>query len=144
MSIRVIAVISICLNVTFAAWCVVRSAMAASTTDPNSPSAGITAFQPRPTPVSSVAYRETVGWRQPVWGSIRSDDLGIYTRNLRASGCPEPVIQGIIVEELDRIFAARWQARPIDTNFWRSGPQRDAARAESNRAKRELERERRG
>ncbi|MCI0540552.1 MAG: hypothetical protein L0Z50_35580 [Verrucomicrobiales bacterium] len=91
----------------------------------------------------SVEHRKAAQSKRADWDSIRSDDLGIYVRNLRASGCPEPVTQSIIVEELHRMFAARWNARPIDTNFWRTGPQRDAARAEKNRAKREFELERR-
>ena len=43
--------------------------------------------------------------QQPLWSAIRSDDLHAYVSNLRVAGFPEPILQNIIVAELDRLFS---------------------------------------
>ena len=81
--------------------------------------------------------------QQPLWSAIRSDDLHAYVSNLRVAGFPEPILQNIIVAELDRLFVARMPTVSLDTNFWRTGPERDVADMERRQAERMVDSERR-
>lgn len=71
------------------------------------------------------------------WQKLQSDDLRAYISNLRAAGFPEPLVHKIIIAELDRHLAAERRNAPVNTNYWKTGFERDAAerkRREEQRA----------
>ena len=61
------------------------------------------------------------------WKSLQSENLHIFAANLRDAGFPEPVIQRIIIAEIDRQLAAERRIASRDTNYWKTGFQRDDA-----------------
>ena len=54
------------------------------------------------------------------WSEVESDDYRQYIANLRAVGCPEPVIRDLIAADLNQLFAPRvaaiWQ--PRKSEYW--------------------------
>ena len=55
------------------------------------------------------------------WSQVESDDYRQYLANLRAIGCPEPIVRDIIVADLHQQYAGRLQAlwpAPAKREFW--------------------------
>lgn len=117
---------SIALNVALAVW-LSRPAPGASGTT----AALASASQTNATPAASsagVASSAAIGGATNAtsappfrWSEIESDDYRQYIANLRAVGCPEPVIRDLIAADLTQFYAPRaaaiWQ-RPA-REYWR-------------------------
>src|SRR5688572_23418152 len=54
------------------------------------------------------------------WREVGAADYRQYIANLRAVGCPEPIIQDIIQADVNQLFAARFHAiwKPAATAYW--------------------------
>ena len=54
------------------------------------------------------------------WSAVEAGDYRQYIANLRAVGCPEQVIQDIILPDLNQVFAPRAMAiwKPRVTEYW--------------------------
>ena len=61
------------------------------------------------------------------WQFLQSENLHIFTANLREAGFPEPVLERIIIAEIDRQLEGERRIAPRDTNYWKTGFQRDEA-----------------
>ena len=122
MKLRTILGASICLNL-------ILSAVHFSPNRPASPSLPTAHLASDPKAGSLPAERSASSSDRPPrpWQNLQSDDLRIYTANLRAAGFPEPLVHKIIIAELDRQIAAERRRAPVDTNFWKTGFQRDEA-----------------
>ena len=62
------------------------------------------------------------------WSEIESTDYRQYIANLRAVGCPEPVVRDIIMADLNQVFAPRaaaiWKARVPE--YWQKSKAENA------------------
>lgn len=76
------------------------------------------------------------------WTRIESTNLATYFENLRHAGFPLQLCEAVIVAEFDRRAAQDPPALPPDTNFWRSGPERDELERRRRLAETERARER--
>jgi hypothetical protein len=61
------------------------------------------------------------------WRIIESSDYEEYVANLRAIGCPEKTVRDIIVAEVQKAYAVKSAALPLDAKFWSCGLERQAA-----------------
>jgi len=61
------------------------------------------------------------------WRMIESSNYEEYVANLRAIGCPERTVRDIIVAEVQKTYAAKSAAVPLDVKFWSCGAERQAA-----------------
>jgi len=54
------------------------------------------------------------------WNEVESTDYRQYVANLRAVGCPDPIIRDIIQADVNQLFAARFQTiwKPPVTAYW--------------------------
>ena len=82
---------------------------------------------PPPAPAYNGPYiRTNVLVRQEnfTWEQIESPNFVTFIKNLRAIGCPEPIIRDIITSEVDRVFAKRRLEEVVYPNYqwWRSKP----------------------
>jgi hypothetical protein len=62
------------------------------------------------------------------WSEIESADYRQYIANLRAVGCPEQIIRGIIMADLNQVFATRFAAiyRPEVREYWQKSKSENA------------------
>ncbi len=61
----------------------------------------------------------TASWFQ--WGQLESEDYRKYIANLRAIGCPEETIKDIIVAEIEKLYAPKFEAGYLTSrkqNYW--------------------------
>jgi hypothetical protein len=85
------------------------------------------------------------------WSQVESDDYRQYLANLRAIGCPEPIVRDIIITDLHQQYVGKLRAvwpGPPKREFWqkpdRNGPapfqvrRREALDAEERNTLREL------
>jgi hypothetical protein len=73
------------------------------------------------------------------WAHLADADLARYRDNLRAVGCPEPVLRDALTAELEARFPEPSRDAADATNFWATGPARrdlgeSAAAAQRERA----------
>lgn len=110
---------SLALNVALVAW-LFRPALSTSGTAPGATKATpVEAKRDRTNgeiPTNLVAGTSSTRPRSPFhWSEIESDDYRQYIANLRAIGCPEPVIRDLIAADLTQLFAPRaaaiWQRK---------------------------------
>jgi hypothetical protein len=73
---------------------------------------------------------------------IESDDYAVYVANLRAVGCPEPILRDMIVAELETLYRRRYCELP-EPRFWTAGAARSQASRDHRKADRALEAEKR-
>lgn len=110
---------SLALNVALVAW-LFRPALSTSGTAPGATKA--TPFEAKrdrtngEIPTNFVAGTSSTRPRSPFhWSEIESDDYRQYIANLRAIGCPEPVIRDLIAADLTQLYAPRaaaiWQRK---------------------------------
>lgn len=88
-----------------------------------------------PTPVAATnsAVALPVAGAQPFhWSDIESTDYRQYIANLRAVGCPEPIIHDLILADVNQLFAARVQAvwQPPIKAYWQKPESRKPGRDE--------------
>jgi len=76
------------------------------------------------------------------WSMIESDDYAVYVANLRAVGCPEPILRDMIVAELETLYRRRYCELP-EPRFWTAGAARSQASRDHRKADRALEVEKR-
>ena len=114
MNFRRMALVSVCLNLSLT---VLAIFVKPSPTDPSnsgplvpekrSANRGSTLLHAASERAAFLKYRRA---EPALWRSIESADLSTYIENLRGVGCPEPIVQNIILEEIHRIFAQQWAA----------------------------------
>ena len=126
MKLRIIAGMSIALNVALALLCWKTShptperEPAARPMAPT-PDARVTAPTPPATPPATLASNSPPRFD---WRTVESEDYRKYIANLRAIGCPEETIQDVIIADVGKLFAA--QARAVAGaaarfDYWKTG-----------------------
>lgn len=143
MGLRLFLFLSLCVNVLLIGWSIATERRTRLAPDASPISNSAASIKPmlssgKPSSARPISSR-TEG---PRWGDIHNADLIQYVANLRAAGFPEPIVQNVIVTELDRLYASRLPRYSRKT-FWQSGPEKDAVQAEYRRVERELETEKR-
>ena len=133
---RVIALVSLGLNIILAAtWLFVgpRQAARAPTVAPD-PSAATNQSKP-----NVILRRQLFSWRE-----VESADYPTYVANLRDIGCPEQTIRDIIIADVNVVYSRRRATELItaEQQWWRSEPDAEVAHAAAEKA-RDLENERR-
>lgn len=143
MPLRLVLCLSVCVNVLLLAWSIANDWRPRAASQPSlSSNSGVPANASANSTTTS-PLRGLSSWTAaPRWADIQSDDLAQYVANLRSAGFPEPIVQNVIVTELDRLYALRLP-RHSRKGFWRSGPEEDAEQAEYRRVERELDAEKR-
>jgi hypothetical protein len=58
------------------------------------------------------------------WAMLESDDYQTYIANLRAVGCPEPVLRDLIAAELKELYVVQDRSGSSGLAFWAHGEQR--------------------
>ena len=102
------------------------------------------AVQPKAAATTVVVATNAFRWRQ-----LESEDYPTYIGRLRAIGCPEETIRDIIIADLDKLTAPRFELyyrRRPDVQFWHSEEEELANERdprELSRLQRELDREKR-
>jgi len=143
--IRIVAVVSLALNLALG-WALVRRD-AIGTSLGEWAAAGPSGLpvparldepaNPRPDPAVDPSSTN------PTWAEIRDENWEVYQRNLRALGCPGRTVQAILVADLQHWYEAEWAKRPAETNYWMIGSERAALRREAQALRRQFELEER-
>ncbi len=76
------------------------------------------------------------------WSMLEADDYRVYIANLRAVGCPEPILRDLIAAELNALYRRRSRDLP-EPPFWTAGAARAQAYRDRHRADHALEAEKR-
>lgn len=146
MKLRLILIISVCVNLALAgAYFVSKRStpVAEPTADASAPAKATKSERARRTQLTGVAG-DTNGFR---WGSVESDDYREYIENLRAIGCPEETIRDIIIADVNKLYAGRLLAlypSPSDFKFWQTEDRTNRTdRRDRDRKRREIEEEKR-
>jgi len=79
---------------------------------------------------------------QTPWSLIETNDYIAYVANLRAVGCPEPVLRHVILADVGKLFEGRI-ARRQERNPWLTGSQAAARERLEAREQRELSEQKR-
>lgn len=127
MNAKVVAVVSILLNVALAGGVVYlssrRASVESSPAQPPTPQA-VSAPKTEPKPESQTV---TVVASQPGrlfdWRMVESEDYRKYIANLRTVGCPEETIRDIITADVNKLFEQRRKQITASTNkfeYWKS------------------------
>src|SRR5688572_17307290 len=148
MKLRLILIISVCVNLALAGAYV----MTKRSTKPVS-MAGVGSAEPatKPTKVDRARRSlETIvvdGTNSFRWTSVESDDYREYIANLRAIGCPEETIRDIIIADVNKLYAGRMAAlypSPKDFKYWQTDTREARTQQrEAGRKRRDLENEKR-
>lgn len=127
-----VAVLSLALNLALAAWLLQGLHPEKATTMLLLESGGSAATRSQPRGFHSPNTNRTGARtpRTPVeppfrWSQVESPDYREYVANLRAVGCPEPVIRDIVCADLRQLYAARmlatWPTNRLE--YWqKTGP----------------------
>jgi hypothetical protein len=146
MKLRLILIISVCINVALAG-----AYFVSKRSTPVAEPAADSAVPAKPTKNErarrahvDVAGSQTNGFR---WGSVESDDYREYIENLRAIGCPEETVRDIIIADVNKLYAGRLLAlypSPSDFKFWQTEDRNNRTeRRDRERKRREIEEEKR-
>ncbi len=127
-----VTVLSLALNLALAAWLLKGFHPEKATTSLLLESGGSAATRNQPRGFHSTNANRAGARtpRTPVeppfrWGQVESPDYREYVANLRAVGCPEPVIRDIVCADLRQLYAARmlatWPTNRLE--YWqKTGP----------------------
>lgn len=120
MAFAVIA--SVCLNIYLSAQLFHRrpSLPVHSKSSGGIPSASASELTLTPATTNTTAELDSTTKRSFHWSEVEAADYRQYIANLRAVGCPEPIIRDIIQADVNQLFAARVQAiwKPTVTAYW--------------------------
>jgi len=135
---RVIALVSVGVNIALGAVCVFRARQEAALE-----AAAVAASRQVSTNQATtnfVVRRMLFSWQQ-----IESADYPTYVSNLRQVGCPEQTIRDIIIADVNALFARKRATELVtpEQQWWRSHPDTNIVLAAVQKA-RELEDERHG
>ena len=148
MKLRLILIISVCVNLALAGVYVMARRSSRPTLTPTADSAEPAAKPGKPDRERRAIHTVVVdGTNTFRWASVESDDYREYIANLRAIGCPEETIRDIIIADINKLYAGRIAAlypSPKDFKYWQTDnrEQRNQQR-ELGRKRRELENEKR-
>jgi LysM repeat protein len=132
---RVIALVSLCVNIALAAgWLCFTPRQAARL-----PALALEQSSTNQVKTKFVLRRQLFSWQQ-----IESADYSIYIANLRDVGCPEQTIRDIIIADVNQLYSRRraTELTTAEQQWWRSEPDTNIVRAAAEKAL-ELENERR-
>jgi hypothetical protein len=121
---KLLLVLSLCLNLAFGGYLVLKRDRPAG-----SPAGSAASAVPSSANKPSKADTKTVTVSVPAtaldWRIVESEDYKKYIANLRAIGCPEETIKDIIVADVNKLFdAKRKELSGGSTNkfeFWKTG-----------------------
>jgi hypothetical protein len=125
MKIKVILILSICINVALGGFYLVKKPAASSTEATQSAGAGTNSV-PRVMEKSAVTQVVTNDVAHKFdWRLVESEDYKKYIANLRSIGCPEETIRDIIIADVNKMFESRAKAsKPKEKfKFWQTGMQ---------------------
>lgn len=80
-------------------------------------------------PTTILSRSEVVEVSEPfLWGQVESGDYRVFLANLRAIGCPEPVIRDMIIADINDLFSGRVKALvdEVTGHFWELIANKDA------------------
>lgn len=147
MKLRLIIIVSVCLNVALAGayWVGKRSAPKARSEPTATSTAAPVLKGDRERRVQLAgAPGATNDFR---WGSVESDDYREYIKNLREIGCPEETIRDIIIADVNKLFAGRIAAlypSAREFKWWQTEDRSNRGeQRERDRKRRELQDEKR-
>src|SRR5687767_6195122 len=106
MKLRLILIISVCVNLALAGvYFVSKRSTAVQPSAPDLAASGKTTTKSeRERRAKLIAAGHTNDFH---WGSVESDDYREYIANLRAIGCPEETIRDIIIADVNKLYAGR-------------------------------------
>jgi hypothetical protein len=148
MKLRLILIISICVNLALAGAYFVnkgstRAGKSSAPEQPGTTKAAAKSERERRAQLARVAG-DTNGFH---WGSVESDDYREYIENLRAIGCPEETIRDIIIADVNKLYAGRIAAlypSARDYKFWQTDDRSNRSeQRDRERKRREVEEEKR-
>jgi hypothetical protein len=110
------------------------------------PSAEATALQDRTSPPVAARMDEiqTSSHAEPFsWDQFKDPDFSLYVENLRAAGCPEETVRAILFHEIEKFFAARRAAIPVEDTFWAAPEDKKKSKESRTRFEQQLDLEQR-
>src|ERR1041385_7161970 len=135
---RVVAWISLGVNIALAAGLLLSGRRSPG----NSPSNSPVSVGPSPDPVKTnvLLRRQFFSWRE-----VESDDYPTYIANLHDIGCPAQTIRDIIIADVNSLYSRRRSLEILtpEQQWWRPEPDSNVVQVASEKAK-ALDEERRG
>ena len=126
---RMLALVSICLNVALAAWVMALLHIRHRAPSSLPTSLKMSARMVPAVPLPGRAGLKSVSAEVPPlahfdWHQVESEDYKQYLANLRAIGCPEKTVRDIIVADVNDLFASKMAAatRTNQYQYWRKEP----------------------
>jgi hypothetical protein len=146
MKLRLILILSICVNLALAGVYFVSKRSAPSVSSPTAES--VTPAKPTKSERERRAHLIVGGVTNDFrWTSVESDDYRQYIANLREIGCPEETIRDIIIADVNKLFAGRMMAlypSARDFKWWQTDDRSNRdERRERDRKRRDLNEEKR-
>jgi hypothetical protein len=148
MKLRLILIISVCVNLALAGAYLVSKRSAPSAPAPAGEQAATTKTVSKSERERRARLAATAGGTNSFqWGSVESDDYREYIENLRAIGCPEETIRDIIIADVNKLYAGRIAAlypSAQDYKFWQTDDRSNRTeQRDRERKRREVEEEKR-